>query len=78
MENKEIFENRAKLNAPKADINNCDNCDNPVVFALKDNYHTFSLDLITVLKCLKMAEQENVIPELPGEWWNTIKITYKI
>ena len=38
LEQKEIFENRVTYQN-KATENQCPNCDEPLVFALKDKYH---------------------------------------
>ncbi len=77
--NKAIFENRAKLAGtnPASGVN-CPKCDNPLVFAMQDNHHQFSLDLFTILSCLKLAEQEGGIPELPAEWWLQIEHRYHL
>lgn len=64
----EAFQNRSKLIESKhKETTDC--CDDLVVFVLKDKYHEFSLDLKTLLKCLKYAEEQGVVPELPTDWW---------
>jgi hypothetical protein len=36
----------------------------------ESNTSLFVLELTTVLKCLKKAEEKKVLPELPADWWN--------
>jgi hypothetical protein len=74
----ETFKNRAKMLSDKPEHVTCDFCPNPLVFAMRDNYHDFSIDLLTVLRCLKIAESEHVIPELPNDWWIHIKQAYMV
>lgn len=64
---KEIFENRAEYQN-KAEENHCPNCDEPLVFGLKDKYHEFSIGLSTVLQLLLVAEKQGYVPKLPNEW----------
>jgi hypothetical protein len=44
---------------------------------MKDSYHSFSLGLVTVLECLRLAEQQGHVPELPPEWWTMISNRYE-
>ena len=67
LEQKEIFENRVTYQN-KATENQCPNCDEPLVFALKDKYHEFSMGLSTVLQLLLVAEEQGYVPKLPDEW----------
>lgn len=55
---------------------NCIECDEPLYFALKDNHHSFSLPLSTLLECLKFAEDEGVIPPIDSEWWVQVSNLY--
>lgn len=60
------FMNRAKLiEAKQKAVTDC--CDD-VVFILKDKHHEFSLSLATLLQCLKLAEEQGLVPELPERW----------
>lgn len=63
-----ILKNRAKLKEQSPTEGNGQCCDNYLTFALKDNYHEFSLGITTVLECLLVAESTGDIPELPDEW----------
>ncbi len=63
----EIFENRVTYQN-KATENQCPNCDELLVFALKDQYHEFSMGLSTVLQLLLVAEKQGYVPKLPSEW----------
>ena len=74
MTHDKILNNRAQP-IPGDDPHAC--CDE-LVFAMRDRYHAFSLDISTVLRCLQMAEQEGAIPNLPDEWWIAIERRYKI
>ena len=40
-------------------------------------HHAFSLDLETVLQCLRFAEAEGAIPKLPTAWWRKVINRYK-
>ncbi|GHV09419.1 hypothetical protein FACS1894217_13700 [Clostridia bacterium] len=53
--------------------NNCDRCSEPLIFAMRDKEHEFSLGLLTVLDCLKLAEKEGAIPELSSDWWFSVE-----
>jgi hypothetical protein len=66
----ETFDNRAA--AVALDNANCSNCGEPLVFALKDSRgQTFSVGLSMIIRCLRLAESESAIPQLPPEWWKT-------
>lgn len=75
MTEKEIYANRAKANLNKdgtpirTDNTSCQVCDETMVFAMRDNYHEFSIGLSTILECLQAAEAEGFVPPLPAEWW---------
>lgn len=76
----ESFENRA-MPVPVADgiaaqEHICDNCSEPLLFAMRDKHHEFSLGLLTVLQCLELAEKEAYVPPLPQGWWLQIRRTY--
>ena len=58
------------------DVANCENCNELLVFAMKDKYHEFSLGLRTVLECLRVAETEGYVPKLPSDWWISVKNHY--
>lgn len=67
LEQKEIVENRVTYQN-KAIENQCPNCDEPLVFALKDKYYEFSMGLSTVLQLLLVAEKQGYVPKLLSEW----------
>lgn len=66
----EVLLNRAILDS--AELPECNQCDEPIIFSLQDNHHHFSINLSTLLECLKFAENEKVIPPIPETWWNEI------
>lgn len=77
MDTKEIFETRATLQSGQTVAeNNCEHCEDPLIFAMQDKQHQFSLGLITVLQCLRLAEQEGFVPALPPEWWWAVEGRY--
>ena len=51
-------------------------CDDPVFFAMRDNYHEFSMGLFTILECLKLAENRGYVPKISEDWWTEIAIRY--
>ncbi len=73
----EAFQNRALL-AGKTTNSSCDNCFENLIFALKDNSHEFSIGLLTILECLKFAEDNGAVPTLPYEWWLSLKSRYQM
>ena len=54
----------------------CDDCGNPCLFHMKDSTHEFTIGLIDILRCVKFAENEGVIPEIESKWWNTVYKRY--
>ena len=61
----------AKNNNNKININ-----EDNYYFYLKDSVHEFTISLQEILKCVKFAEEEGVIPELSKDWWNKISTLY--
>lgn len=57
---------------------NADCCFDPVLFAMKDRHHHFSIGLLTILECLKFAEDEGHVPPLPPQWWIDIDVRYNL
>lgn len=45
-------------------------------FVLQDSVHKFTMELSDILLCLKFAEREGFIPELPGPWWTEMASHY--
>ena len=79
MDEKKVFENRAGLSSEDSSItdNSCEHCDEPLLFAMQDNYHQFSMGLFTVLNCLKLAEADGAVPKLPPDWWISLANRYQ-
>jgi hypothetical protein len=77
MRHDDILNNRANLVGNGADAGG-ECCDDELVFTLRDKHHTFSLNLQTVLQCLRWAEAEGGVPPLPSDWWIQVKGRYKI
>jgi hypothetical protein len=40
-----------------------------LIFAFRQSEHVFSLDLETMLQCLKAAERQGCLPKLSKKWW---------
>ncbi len=79
MNPKYIFENRAVQAGPdNAEEVNCLDCDEELVFAMRDQHHTFSIGLRTVLQCLMLAEKKGKIPLLSDSWWISIACRHGI
>lgn len=53
-----------------------DCCADPLLFAMRDKYHEFTMGLFTVLQCLRLAEKAGHIPPLPMGWWASVEYTY--
>ena len=73
-----FLSNPAELVCDKSEEKVSECCDIQMVFALQDRYHQFSLPLETVLSCLRMAEGEGGVPELPPEWWSQVINRYNL
>ncbi len=76
MDSKSVNKNRAKIDKgdkPFKDCTDSECCQEELVFAMKDNYHDFSIGLSTILQCIALAEKEGYVPKLPDEWWNAIR-----
>ena len=69
-----VFFNRAKVT--KTEQINCEKCFEDIIFALRDNYHEFSIGLSTILECLKHSEREGIIPPISDEWWIDVYNNY--
>lgn len=77
MDARKIFETRATLQpGQEAAENDCERCGDPLIFAMQDRQHQFSLGLVTVLQCLRVAEREGFVPALPPEWWWAVESRY--
>ena len=70
-----ILTNRAT--APEAQTHECDQSDYGLIFALQVGKERISLDMPTILSCLRLAEKEGYTPELPHEWWMSLKRFYR-
>ncbi|MDR2572763.1 MAG: XRE family transcriptional regulator [Desulfovibrio sp.] len=55
-----------------------DCCADPLLFAMRDNYHEFVMGLFTILQCLRLAEKEGHVPSLPEGWWVQLAIRYNL
>lgn len=65
-EQKEIFENRVTYQN-KATENQCPNCDDPLVFVLKDNYHmSFQWDCQQFYSCFLLQKNRDMCPNCPA------------
>jgi hypothetical protein len=72
------FLNRARPRGGelKAETLHSDCCSEPLVFAMRDDFHEFSMGLLTLLKCLRVAEKDGYVPPLPEGWWASVKYSY--
>ncbi len=74
---KKTFENRANIKSYAEP--ECDNCGLPLVFALETaTGGQFSVDIRSILQCLKIAEDEGFTPSIDVEWWNSIRNHYSL
>jgi hypothetical protein len=60
----------------KAKTQHSDCCSDPLLFAMRDNHHQFSMGLFTILQCLRVAEKEGHVPPLPEGWWTSVEYSY--
>ena len=76
-EQRESLDNRAELKYSNIyDHSDCEHCSEEYIFQMKDNYHSFSIGLTTILSCLAFAEKQGAVPPLPSEWWLSINGRY--
>lgn len=45
-------------------------------FLLKNKSNKFTIGLGDVLECLKFAEEQGKVPELPEDWWYKMSTIY--
>ena len=76
IDHKDILDNR--ISPVGADAQGLSMSEGEIVFALQDRYHQFSMELSTILQCLRMAEQEGGVPRLPSDWWIQVARRYAI
>ena len=50
--------------------------DELLYFHLRSKETDFTMGLSDILECLKFAEKEGMVPELPEQWWNKMYRTY--
>lgn len=62
MYTKEKNTEKSKL-TDNAEKINCEACYEPCIFELKDSVHTFNIGLLDILKCIKFAEDEGIVPK---------------
>jgi len=75
----DTFEKRAEFIANSQIIQECEICDEPIIFALATkNGENFSVGLTTILECLKIAEKEYHIPPIDSKFWLAVKNDYKL
>ncbi|MDR2819018.1 MAG: XRE family transcriptional regulator [Desulfovibrio sp.] len=55
-----------------------DCCADPLLFAMQDNFHQFSMGLFTILQCLRVAEENGHVPHLPEDWWVQLAVRYNL
>ncbi|MGL4208562.1 MAG: hypothetical protein ACRCTY_04165 [Candidatus Adiutrix sp.] len=75
---KRVLKNRATSDKNVVLHNDCEKCDDPLLFAMQDKFHQFSIGLFTILNCLKLAEKDGAVPNLPDEWWILLANRYRI
>jgi hypothetical protein len=61
-----------------AKLNNCAECTETAIFALRDKEREFNIGLITVLKCLDFAEKQGELPPIPQDWWLSVIHRYEV
>ena len=62
--------NEAKLSENAAiDHTDCEECMEDFLFKMRDTKHEFFIGLSTILRCLRIAEDECLVPKINDEWW---------
>jgi len=57
-------------------IEDCEKCDNSLVFELSNGSDHYGVSVEAILTCLKLAENNNAVPKLGDDWWLTINRIY--
>ena len=70
----EMNERRAVLEEAEEMV--CDQCDERVIFHLRDREHEFTMGLSTVLQCLMFAIEQGDLPKLPLSWCTDVDLAY--
>ncbi|HGM9007365.1 TPA: hypothetical protein ACKQYG_001766 [Pseudomonas aeruginosa] len=78
MNHDDILNNRAELLQEQNGDDSGSLCHDELIFALQDKHHVLSLGLSTVLQCLRMAEHEGAVLELPEGWWSRMANRYRL
>ncbi|MGC3412536.1 hypothetical protein ACPTII_32395 [Pseudomonas aeruginosa] len=78
MNHDDILNNRAELLQEQHGDDSGSLCHDELIFALQDKHHVLSLGLSTLLQCLRMAEHEGAVPELPEGWWSRMANRYRL
>jgi hypothetical protein len=75
-----ILNNQAQFDQARepANENHCERCGEPLLFALQDKEHQFSMGITTVLQCLRLAEEKGFVPKLDMQWWFDVKANYQV
>lgn len=74
------FENPARIDQGKEPLIKTDYehpCSEPVLFAMKDQHHEFSMGLSVILNSLRLAEKTGYVPPLDETWWRAIHAQYE-
>ncbi len=56
----------------------CEECFENYLFHMKNKNHEFTIGLIDILNCVKFAEEQGALPEIPGDWWIEVKSHYRL
>lgn len=72
-----LFDNVAQLTQTE-NHSQCECCNSPLLFAMRDNTHEFMLDLPTILKCLAIAEEHGEVPKLSDAFWVNVKNRFSL
>lgn len=74
--------NKAELTGDVYQDKNPEREFNPVeeqlYFVMRDQHHEFTVGLISLLECIKFAENQGELPKIPEEWWITVRDHYQI
>jgi hypothetical protein len=70
------FRNESGTITAKEKFSDC--CADPLLFAMRDKHHEFFMGLITILQCLRVAEENGHVPHLPEDWWVQLAVRYNL
>jgi hypothetical protein len=62
----------------KKETQMCDYCESRIMFELNNGEDSYALSMVSVLTCLKIAENNGAIPKIDAKWWKSLQPHYNL